>query len=385
MDKICAIFIYICHIIIFMIGAVSVGGGIYIIAGFDKMDEINTPTFDKAKDNIREMIKVINVFPGVEILHPPNVTMADPLKDMNYKGFIRACGLFLLVFGAVISTISVLGLVGTFRKSRRLTITYVVALGLLTLIQIAAVVLYKADRTIVNKVIFKHFFKSLDESYKGFSSNDPVSIGWNLFMQQFNCCGIHGYTDFQSSNSFDEKWGEPIHTMITPHAINFSVACCNSIEIHPRGFQGPCREKDYIHKRGCIDVFWETADTYQAPVIALVSIACLIQLSQIIVTCYTRIIKSNKSSNKKTDQMDTKKYNNVSPSKKDIKLGPKPPVYSDEEIWYPEVQKNNYVSPQKQAWNTGNAEDILEEKEKWYSGDRRKPTKRPNRSLVMDF
>ncbi|CAG2206915.1 unnamed protein product [Mytilus edulis] len=310
-----------------MIGAVSVGGGIYIIAGFDKMDEKSTPTFDQAKDNIRKMIQVLNVFPGVEIIHPPNNTMSEPLKDMNYEGF-------------------------------------------------------------VNELIFKHFFKSLDESYKGFRSNDPVSIGWNLFMQQFNCCGVHGYTDFQSSNSFDEKWGEPIHTMVLPHTINFAVACCNSIEIHPRGFQGPCREKDYIHKRGCIDVFWETADTYQAPVIALVSIACLIELSQIIVTCYTKIIKSNKSNNKKTDQMDTKKYNNVAPSKKDITLGPKNPVYSEEEMWYPEVQTNNSVSPQKQAWDTGNGDDTLEEEDKWYSGDRRKPMKRPNRSLVimvMDF
>ena len=40
-----------------MIGTVSVGGGIYIIAGFDKMDEKFTPTFDKAKDNIRNMIE----------------------------------------------------------------------------------------------------------------------------------------------------------------------------------------------------------------------------------------------------------------------------------------------------------------------------------------
>lgn len=67
------------------------------------------------------------MFPGVEIIHPPNNTMSEPLKDMNYEGFVRACGLFLLVFGAVISAISVLGLVGTFRKSRRLTITVLIA------------------------------------------------------------------------------------------------------------------------------------------------------------------------------------------------------------------------------------------------------------------
>ncbi|XP_071176532.1 tetraspanin-18B-like [Mytilus edulis] len=237
---------------------------------------------------------------------------------------------------------------------------------------------------LVNKLIFKHFVKSLDESYKGFRSNDPVSIGWNVFMQQFNCCGIHGYEDFTSSHSFIEKWAEPRHSVIKYYAINFPLACCNSIEI-THAFQGPCREDNYIDKRGCKDVFWETADTYQTSVVTLVAIACLIQLSQIIVTCYTRIIKPNKPSNEKTDQMDTKNYSNFPPSKKDIKHGSINPVYSEEEMWYPEVQKNNYVSPQKQAWDTGNGDGILEEEDKWYSEARRKPMKRPNRSLVMDF
>ncbi|CAG2206916.1 unnamed protein product [Mytilus edulis] len=325
-------------------GAVPLGGGIYIIVGFDKMDEKFSPTFDKAKDNIGNMMKVINKYPILRMSNPPNVTMSDPMKDMNYIGFIRACGLFLLVFGTIICAIAVLGLVGTYRRSRRLTLTYVISLSILTLIEIAAVVLFSADRHIV------------DESYKGFSSNDPVSIGWNVVMQQFNCCGIHGYEDFTSSHSFIEKWAEPHHSYANYYSLNFSLACCNSIEI-TLNFQGPCRADNYINKR----------------------------LSQIIVTFYTRIIKSNKPSNKKADPMDAKKYNNVTTSKKDIKLEPKTPVYSQEEMWYPEVQKSNYVSPQKQAWDTGNGDDVLEEKDKWYSGERRKPMKRPNRSLVVDF
>ncbi|VDI08358.1 Hypothetical predicted protein, partial [Mytilus galloprovincialis] len=201
----------------------------------------------------------------------------------------------------------------------------------------------------------------------------------------FNCCGIHGYSDFKLSNSFDEKWGETGHSYIKPFTINFSVACCNSIEIQPRGSQGPCRAKDYIHKRGCIDVFWETADTYKTPVIALVAITCLIQLSQIIATCYNRIVKSNKSNNKMTDQRDTKKYNNVSPSKNNLKLGMKNTVHSEEKMWYPEVQRNNYISPQKHAWDTESRNESFHEGDKWYSGVRREPMKRPNRSLVMDL
>lgn len=68
----------------------------------------------------------INKYPGVGMSNPPNVTMSDPLKDMNYEGFVRACGLFLLVFGTIICSIAVLGLVGTYRKSRRLTLTVLI-------------------------------------------------------------------------------------------------------------------------------------------------------------------------------------------------------------------------------------------------------------------
>ncbi|CAG2206917.1 unnamed protein product [Mytilus edulis] len=130
---------------------------------------------------------------------------------------------------------------------------------------------------------------------------------------RFNCCGIHGYEDFSSSHSFIEDWGEPRHSVVEPYAINFSVACCNSIEITLQ-FQGPCRADDYIDKRGCIYVFWETADTYQTSVVTIVAIACLIQV-----------------------------------------------------------------------WDTENGDDNLEEEDKWSSGARRKPMKKSNRSLVMDF
>ncbi|XP_063441986.1 uncharacterized protein LOC134722308 [Mytilus trossulus] len=165
-----------------LIGVVTVIGGIVLIAGFDQMNEKIKPSFDKAKDNIRKMIKVINVFPGVEIMHPPNVTHADPLMDIDFKEFVYACGIFLLTVGAVILAISILGFAATYQKSRRLTMTYVVALCILILIQITAVVLYSADRTIANKLIYLHFFKSLDESYRGFQYQD--SVGWNLVMQQ---------------------------------------------------------------------------------------------------------------------------------------------------------------------------------------------------------
>ncbi|XP_063442066.1 uncharacterized protein LOC134722378 [Mytilus trossulus] len=143
--------------------------------------------------------------------------------------------------------------------------------------------------------------------------------------------------------------------------------------------------KSEMFMRGCIDVFWETADTYQAPVIALVAITCLIQVSQIIATCYNRIVKSNKSNNKITDQRDIKNYKNVSPSKNNRKLGMKNTVYSEEKMWYPEVERNNYISPHKHAWDTESRNESFHEGEKWYSGVRRELMKRPNRSLVMDI
>ncbi|CAC5421492.1 TSPAN16 [Mytilus coruscus] len=327
------------------------------------MDEKFNPTFDKAKSNIRTMLGVINKYPGVEMINPPNVTMSEPLKDMDYEGFVRACGFFLLVFGV-----------------------YVVALSVLMLVQITAVVLFAGDRTIINKLLYLHFFKSLDESYRGFQYNDSVSIGWNLVMQQFNCCGIYGYTDFKSSHSFSETWGEPFHSFIHLNPINFSMACCNSIEIvSPRDFQGPCRAKDYIHKRGCIEVLWETMDKYQVCFVALVAITCLIQLFQIIAICYNGNGKSNKSSSKKIDQSDSITNNSVAPSQNSLKVGKGTLEYPKEKIWYPEVQKNNYVATQNEAWKTTNRDDSVQNEEKWYDGDRRQPIGKPNKSLEMDF
>ncbi|XP_071172101.1 uncharacterized protein [Mytilus edulis] len=383
MENICSKFVYICNIIILVIGVVTVCGGVYLIVGFDKMDEKFNPTFDKAKTNIRNMIKVINHYPGVEMINPPNVTMSEPLKDMNYEGFVRACGYFLLAFGAVICAIAVLGLVGTFRKSRRLTMTYVVALSVLMLVQITAVVLFAGDRTIINKLIYLHFFKSLNQSYRGFEYNDTVSIGWNLVMQQFNCCGIYGYTDFVSSHSFSETWGEPFHSFIKQNPINFSMACCDSIEIVFQGFQGPCRPKDYIHKRGCIEVLWEKMDDYQVVFVALVAIVCIIQLFQIITICYNSNAKLNKANNKKKDQSGVINNNSVTPFKHSITVGNK--TLPEEKLWYPDVQKNNFVSTKKEEWNTKDSDDSVQKEEKWYDGDRRLPMGKPNKSLVMDF
>ncbi|VDI55437.1 Hypothetical predicted protein [Mytilus galloprovincialis] len=126
MEKRCKILFYICNIILLLTGVVTVIGGIVLIAGFDQMNETIGPTFDRAKDNMQKMIKVINRYPTIEMMNPPNVIKSDPLIDMDFKGFVRACGVILLMFGAVICAISILGFVATYRKSRRLTMTVLI-------------------------------------------------------------------------------------------------------------------------------------------------------------------------------------------------------------------------------------------------------------------
>ncbi|XP_063416810.1 uncharacterized protein LOC134699054 [Mytilus trossulus] len=246
MENICEKFVYICNILILVIGVVTACGGIYLIVGIDKMDEKFNPKFEKAKTNIRTMIKVINKYPGVEMINPPNVTMSEPLKDMNYEGF------------------------------------YVVSLSVLMLVQITAVVLFAGDRTI-----------------------------------------------------------------------------------------------------GCIEVLWEKMDDYQVIFVALVAIVCIIQLFQIIAICYNNNAKSNISTSNKTDQSDSRNNNSIAPFKHSLKVRKK--EHSKEKLWYPEVQKNNYISTQREAWNTLDQDESLKREDKWHDGDRRKPMRKPTKSLVMDF
>lgn len=61
------------------------------------------------------------MFPGVEVRNPPNVTNSDPLIDVDFKRFVTACGVILLVFGAAICVISILCFVAIRRKSWSLT------------------------------------------------------------------------------------------------------------------------------------------------------------------------------------------------------------------------------------------------------------------------
>ena len=71
---------------------------------------------------------------------------------------------------------------------------------------------------------------------------------------QFNCCGVDSYRDFNTTNLFNDKWGEPFHTYTELAKLSIPLVCCDVIEIQVRRpnipqFNGPCHAYHYINKR----------------------------------------------------------------------------------------------------------------------------------------
>ncbi|XP_075773276.1 tetraspanin-16 isoform X2 [Pelodiscus sinensis] len=50
-----------------------------------------------------------------------------------------------------------------------------------------------------HSIVLDKSLTALKNKYTGYKDDDIVSFGWNAFMLQLNCCGLHNYTDFSGS------------------------------------------------------------------------------------------------------------------------------------------------------------------------------------------
>nr|XP_025035848.1 tetraspanin-16 [Pelodiscus sinensis] len=65
--------------------------------------------------------------------------------------------------------------------------------------EIAAAVVIFAFTSFAHSIVLDKSLTALKNKYMGYKDNDIVSFGWNAFMLQLNCCGLHNYTDFSGS------------------------------------------------------------------------------------------------------------------------------------------------------------------------------------------
>jgi len=118
---------------------------------------------------------------------------ASQYADITGHSIMSGAG-FIIALGVIIIVLTALGFIGAYKNHLGLLQIFIGSLFLILLLQLIACIVgftlrKKADSQLENNLI-----KSLP-SYK--SQNSEVVTEWNRLQQQWACCGVHNYTDWE--------------------------------------------------------------------------------------------------------------------------------------------------------------------------------------------
>ncbi|CAH0556036.1 unnamed protein product [Brassicogethes aeneus] len=143
------------------------------------------------------VFNLIFAISGIGIIVAGAVVLSD-VADFHHFADNDLLGppIVLIVAGAIVFVVAFLGCFGAIRESYNLLISFAVLLLVIFVIELAcgiAAAVYKTD--------FQGTFKNtLKQSMANYSENEVERIAWNNVHKKFKCCGVSGFTDWQSQN-----------------------------------------------------------------------------------------------------------------------------------------------------------------------------------------
>lgn len=216
------------------------------------------------------------------------------LSSFDLTELLSGVAIGLIFFGLFLIIITVLGCCGGCCKIKLMLIGYVIVCGVLLIGQIIVIgILYGSPDTFHDPA--KDRLKDqIQSDYAGLNGTDIVSMGWNVVMQEVDCCGVDSYDDFTGAKNWVTNYAS--YTLKTP------LACCKTL---PTSTDFSCADvstattaNNYL-ETGCYDKIWEdTLGNTAIMVGSLVGIAVfqlLLILFGIILLCS---MKKNKTGNK---------------------------------------------------------------------------------------
>ncbi|KAL3885724.1 hypothetical protein ACJMK2_025769 [Sinanodonta woodiana] len=154
----------------------------------------------------------------------------------------------LIVAGIILSIFTLFGCCGGCYKNKCMLFLYAAIIVVLLVAEIIAIgILYG------KKDIIKQPLKDSLKDYKGANGTDLLSLGWNIVMLQFHCCGIENYTDFLVGKDWQTiTYGGMSKTLATP------LMCCKEpAKDLPTCAISPINETMSNAYTGCFDKIWD--------------------------------------------------------------------------------------------------------------------------------
>ncbi|XP_069688524.1 CD82 antigen-like [Periplaneta americana] len=180
-----------------------------------------------------------------------NEELRTQFQQITQPTVIEQAAYILIAAGAFMFLVSFLGYCGALRESRCLLTCYGVFLLIILLMEITAGGLAAAYRHEAEKET-RVFLKSSISKYYAAKEKDAVTLMWDYFMANLQCCGVDSYEDFSDS----KKWNEGKGNKTIPEA------CCvleDVSKFQPKFKNCPSRPSDSnsYWKKGCYDAFVE--------------------------------------------------------------------------------------------------------------------------------
>lgn len=123
-----------------------------------------------------------------------NIKM-DEYYDFFHKDYLGP-GILVIIVGVVIFFIAFFGCCGAIKENYCLTMTFAVSLALIFILEIAGGI----TGFVMRDQIDDDVTKVLQDAMQNYNKTDygGVTSTWDKLQQEFDCCGVAGYADWQT-------------------------------------------------------------------------------------------------------------------------------------------------------------------------------------------
>ena len=123
----------------------------------------------------------------------PRHPVEDPGQEVNY--YFTLASLIIIGIGSFIVLLSLVGCFGAIKESKCLLISYSTVVILITIVQSIGIIL----SAVYQKELKTHMSTYFKSTLKYYGHRDIVDTYWNGKMNKLDCCGVHGYEDFNKT------------------------------------------------------------------------------------------------------------------------------------------------------------------------------------------
>ncbi|XP_041370508.1 tetraspanin-18-like [Gigantopelta aegis] len=157
----------------------------------------------------------------------PILNNVSDLSGMNLTSLIGSVSWLLIVGGAGMFVVSLLGCCGAFKLIKCCLYLYVVLVIIILGVQIAAVAVAVKYNTQFQSYALTFLNASLSEKYVGpYDTSIAESLAWDTAHVKLSCCGVTGPDDFSTLSTWNTTWVNPSTSALGTATI--PATCCLS-------------------------------------------------------------------------------------------------------------------------------------------------------------